>query len=247
MKYMGSKARIAKYILPIILSGREDGQYYVEPLGGGANTISLVSGNRIYNDHNYPLTLCLKALSTGWIPPKEISREMYSNLRAKWRSGQYTDEEAVLIGYVGINGSYGGRWFDGGYAGITKTKDGKERNYPLEAWKNVMGQAQGLRGIEFQSDDYKLFHIPPKSRLYCDPPYRGTKEYESAKKSGFDSDEFWQWCRYKKTEGHVVFVSEYSAPDDFVCVWEKGNISSSLRANSVISGAKKSTERLFTI
>ena len=31
MVYMGSKRRIAKFILPIILANRTDGQWYVEP------------------------------------------------------------------------------------------------------------------------------------------------------------------------------------------------------------------------
>lgn len=35
MKYLGSKARIAKEILPIILKDRKVGQYYVEPFVGG--------------------------------------------------------------------------------------------------------------------------------------------------------------------------------------------------------------------
>ena len=47
MKYMGSKARIAKYILPIILKDRKEGQCYVEPFVGGANMIDKVDGQRI--------------------------------------------------------------------------------------------------------------------------------------------------------------------------------------------------------
>ena len=35
MKYLGSKNKIAKYILPIILKDRTEGQYYVEPFMGG--------------------------------------------------------------------------------------------------------------------------------------------------------------------------------------------------------------------
>ena len=31
MKYMGSKRRIAKHILPIMLANRTEGQYFVEP------------------------------------------------------------------------------------------------------------------------------------------------------------------------------------------------------------------------
>ena len=41
MKYMGSKNRIAKYILPIILKDRKEGQWYVEPFVGGANMTQL--------------------------------------------------------------------------------------------------------------------------------------------------------------------------------------------------------------
>lgn len=35
MVYMGSKRRIAKYILPIMLSYRKEGQTWVEPFVGG--------------------------------------------------------------------------------------------------------------------------------------------------------------------------------------------------------------------
>ena len=35
MKYQGSKNKIAKHILPIILKNRTPDQYYVEPFMGG--------------------------------------------------------------------------------------------------------------------------------------------------------------------------------------------------------------------
>jgi DNA adenine methylase len=41
-----------------------------------------------------------------------------------------------------------------------------------------------------------------------------------------------------------VFVSEYNAPDDFVCVWQK-EAKSSLSANGKIGGNKTSVEKLF--
>ena len=31
MKYSGSKLRLSRHVLPIILADREPGQYYVEP------------------------------------------------------------------------------------------------------------------------------------------------------------------------------------------------------------------------
>jgi DNA adenine methylase len=59
--------------------------------------------------------------------------------------------------------------------------------------------------------------------------------------SSFDSDKFWEWCREKAREGHTLYISEYNAPDDFSCIWQK-DINSSL--SSVKS--KKVTEKLFT-
>lgn len=246
---MGSKNRIAKYILPIMLKDRKKGQYWVEPFVGGANMIDKVDGNRIGFDVNECLVSCLRGLSNSYEPPKEITREFYSECRDKYNKGSYVDDEMFIIGYVGINGSYGGRWFDGGYAGQSTTKAGTIRNYTLEAYKNVMEQMQGLKGITFIASDYKdieYHYLPDDSIIYCDPPYEGTKEYVTAKKSGFDSTEFWTWCREKSSEGHTVFVSEYNAPDDFVCIWQQ-EVKSSLGANGKAGGSKKGIERLFTL
>lgn len=242
MKYMGSKARLVKHILPLMLKIREDSTW-VEPFVGGANMICEVQGDRVGYDYNENLIACLDALSNGWTPPEDISREFYSECRTKERNG----EVSPIIGYVGINGSYGGRWFDGGYAGVVTTKEGKERNYPREAYKNVMNQLSGLKGVTFLQSDYKdieFTNLPENSLIYCDPPYAGTKEYKAANKSGFDTDEFWDWCRDMTIKGHKVFISEYQAPEDFVCIWDK-ELSSSMRANGVIKGDKKSVERLF--
>ena len=49
MKYMGSKNRISKYILPIMESYRES-RVWVEPFVGGGNMIDKVDGKRIGSD-----------------------------------------------------------------------------------------------------------------------------------------------------------------------------------------------------
>jgi DNA adenine methylase len=244
MKYMGSKARIAKEILPIILKGRKEGQFYVEPFVGGANIIDKVDGNRIGADNNKYLIAMWKELQNGWIPPKFIDREMYNNCRMQYNENSANTDNYHIIGYVGFNGSYGGRFYDGGYAGITTTKQNKERNYPIEAYNNVIAQIGAIKNVLFKYGDYKDVVIPEKSILYCDIPYFGTKEYKSAK--NFNHSEFCDWARQKAKDGHTVYVSEYNMPDDFICVWEK-EVSSSLRANGVISGDKKSIEKLFKL
>lgn len=52
MKYMGSKNRIAKEILPIILKNKKEHQWYVEPFVGGSNVIEKINGKRIGSDNN---------------------------------------------------------------------------------------------------------------------------------------------------------------------------------------------------
>ena len=58
-----------------------------------------------------------------------------------------------------------------------------------------------------------------KEGQYCDPPYENTASYKAVDK--FNHQEFWEWCRTKSKEGHTVFISEYNAPSDFECIWEK--------------------------
>ena len=110
MKYMGSKWRIAKHILPIILEGRKDGQYYVEPFCGGCNMIDKVPGNRIANDGNPYLIAMWEALSRGRDPPKIISREHYCEVRTSYK--QNSDKYPMhYVGWVGFMGSFRGAFF----------------------------------------------------------------------------------------------------------------------------------------
>lgn len=250
MKYMGSKARIAKHILPIILKDRKEGQWYVEPFVGGANIFDKVAAPKLGNDANIYLISMWLGLCNGWTPPKEISKELYNSCRTifnkyKFNALDLDKEEKALIGYVGFNGSYGGRFYDGGYAGVVTTKNGKVRNYPLEAYNNTISQIPNLVESDWLSVSYEELNLSSgTSVVYCDPPYKGTKEYTSASTSGFNTEAFWDICRKWVSQGNKVFISEYNAPDDFVCVWEQ-EVKSSLSANGKIGGSKSSVERLF--
>jgi DNA adenine methylase len=239
---MGSKNRIAKNILPIILKNRKQNQFYIELFVGGANLIDKVAGNRIASDNNKYLIAMWNALNNGWQPPKYISKEFYNECREKYNKNTVDENEFHVIGYIGFNGSYGGRFYDGGYAGVIITKEGKVRNYPEEAYKNVIKQVPFLKDVMFIASCYKTMEIPRNSIIYNDIPYKGSKEYKSA--NNFCHDEYWSWCRKKYLEGHEIYTSEYNAPLDFVCIWEK-SVSSSLRANGIIKGDKKSVERLY--
>lgn len=232
---MGSKRRIAKQILTIILEGRKDGQYYVEPFCGGCNTIDKVQGNRIANDGNPYLIAMWEALSWGWDPQKIISREHYCEVRECY--SQNMDVYPMhYTGWIGFVGSFNGIFF-GGYAGHSViTKSGKIRDYIGEASRNILAQVPLLDGVQFTNHSYADMIIPPNSIIYCDPPYAGVSKY----KYSIDHENFWAWCREKVAEGHDVFVSEYNAPDDFVCVWEQ-----KLRVCVNPGSDKQAIEKLF--
>lgn len=235
MKYMGSKSRIAKHILPIILDGRKDGQYYVEPFCGGCNVIDKVPGNRIANDSNPYLIAMWEALSWGWDPPKIITREHYLNIRECY--SQNSDKYPMhFVGWVGFMGSFNGKFF-GGYTGHSvMDARGGVRDYIGQSIRNILAQVPLIDGVQFTNRSYNNMGIPPNSIIYCDPPYGGVTKYEYP----IGHNDFWGWCREKVAEGHKVFISEYNAPDDFVCVWER-----KLRVCVNPGSDKQAIEKLF--
>ena len=230
---MGSKNRFAKELLPIILKDRTHKQWYYEPMIGGANMIDKVDGNRFGADINEYLVEMWLALTSGWIPKEYYTKKDYIDIK-----NNKENHPKHLVGYVGINCSYSGKWF-GGYAGTTKTKGGV-RDYQKEAFNNVTKQLKNLKGVIFKYSSYKDLTFTDNSIIYLDPPYEGTTKY----KDSFNHYEFWEWCRTKSKQGHKVFISEYNAPEDFKCVWSK-EMKSSLSANGKTGGNKLSIEKLF--
>jgi DNA adenine methylase len=241
MKYMGSKARFAKEILPIILEGRTKMQFYVEPFAGGMNMIDKVKGFRIASDNNKYLIAMWLGINNGLDFPMEIDKELYSLARDTFRGKNENDMSDALIGWIGFMGSANGRFFDGGYSGKSVTKDGSVRDYISESIRNIKKQIPYMKNVSFSSRSYDDLFIPSNSIIYCDIPYSGTKQYSTSK--GFDHGLFWDWAR-EKSQDNSVFISEYSAPDDFECIWEK-QAKSSLSANGKFGGNKVSTEKLF--
>lgn len=227
---MGSKAKYAKEILPIILKDRKKDQLYVEPFCGGCNILDKVDGPRIGNDVHYYLIQMWLALQQGWIPPDVVSEELYQDVRIHKEA-----YPPALVGFIGFGCSYSGKWF-GGYA-RGNTNDGKPRNYCAESRRNVLKQIPQLLGVKFLCGDYMQIDLPENSIIYCDIPYKDTTSYSNK----FDHHIFWEWCRIKSNEGHIVFVSEYIAPSDFKYVWQK-RVNNSLTANT---GAKQGIERLW--
>lgn len=229
MKYMGSKNRLAKHLLPIILKDRKPDQFYVEPFVGGANMIDKVKGHRIAGELNKYVYALLVKMQEGWEPPTEVDEETWRDCKAN--KDKYPDH---FVAYCGICLSFGSVWF------CTYARDAKgNRNYAQESYRNLKKQAPNLAGIEFKNCSYLDLQIPDNSIIYCDPPYFGTDKYRGFEQ--INHDEFWDWARNKVYEGHQVFVSEFVAPKDFVEIWR-------MEVNTAIAEkalGKNITEKLF--
>lgn len=178
MKYMGSKSRIAKYIVPIIQGyiDKNNVQTYWEPFVGGANIIDKVKcPRRIGSDKNPYLIALLQRVQGGGELYPDVSRELYNEARQAYQnndSSKFTDWQ---LGNIGFLASYNGKWFDGGYAKpvYEKTKHGERyRDYYREAKQNLLNQADSLQGIQFLTGDYsKMIFTAGRPRLiYADPP-----------------------------------------------------------------------------
>ena len=186
---MGSKARFAKDILRIILKDRKEGQWYVEPFAGGMNTICEVVGNRLANDKNLHLIEMWKGLLENRERPNEISKHLYDSARNEYNRRTNFEFDDFLIGWIGWMGSANGRFFDGGYSGKSNTKIGTVRDYIKEAISNVENQLPKMIGVQFENKDYAELYIPENSIIYCDIPYKGTKQYLTSK--DFNHSFFW--------------------------------------------------------
>ena len=233
MRYSGSKAKIAKYIIPFIMEELKEGYTYVEPFMGGCNILSEIDWpKKVGADSNgYVVALWnnLKIIGDALPLPKEISEDEYKIMKELAEKGSCSVKyPRWLIGYAGNACSYGSAWFNG-YAHFNEKRG---ENHIEEAYNGFWKQAKSfknLQGTWFHRSDYKdlfsfYYHAfalsssgSNKYVFYCDPPYRGTKGYGN---ETFNHDEFWEWVRRMSKVGFKVLVSEYEAPDDFKCIWE---------------------------
>jgi len=212
MKYQGSKRRVAKYIIPIMLENIPEDVIFYDVCCGGGNLVDKVPlKNRIAIDVDEYVIEALKAIRD--FPEKlpknnqEFTEEDYKEIKnnkekhPKW-----------LVGYVGYALSWGGKWFDC----FRRDKIGK-RDYVAESYRDALKQSKNLQGVKFICKSYDEINYSKNSIIYVDPPYQQTKGY----KHKFNHDKFWQWVRKMSKIGYKIFVSEYTAPNDFVIVWEK--------------------------
>lgn len=233
MVYMGSKNRIAKDILPIMLkeANKHNITTWIDNFCGGCNLIDKVPNTfkRIGLDNNPHTIQALIGIRDHLNElPSETTEEYYKEIK-----GTPPDPITSWIRFVA---SFGGR-FENGYGRQGNTK--KYRNsLTSQGLNNAKKQSPFLQGIELICTDYDKYEYPDNCIIYMDIPYKGVTSYKGAK---FDHDKFWKWCE-EMSKKHIVFISEYNAPENFKCIWEK-EIQTCFASNRTQADVR--TEKLF--
>ena len=218
MKYVGSKNKLRKELIPIIQSyiNNHNINIYIEPFVGGANVIDKIKcHNKIGIDTHKYLVALLNHIKNNRIIIRTITENQYKDVRLNKQN--YDD---WFVGLVGFCATYGAKWF-GGYARGFKADKKTPRNHSNESIRNLEKQIPNLKDINFINGDFELSdeYTYSKSLIYCDIPYKDSTKYGGNK--SFDYDRFYNWCRKKVNQGHIILVSEYNMPNGFKCIWSK--------------------------
>ena len=205
---MGSKARLAKYIAPIIQSYITDKTAgYLEPFVGGANMIQHIKHSKRYGSdiNKYLIALLQYSQDLSNTLPETISEDEYN--RVKNNKDYYPD---WYVGLVGFCSSYGVKFF-GGYA-----RDNRQYDVIASRIRALEKDREKFKEISFRC--FSFYDIKPVNNfvIYCDPPYKNTASYA---RYFINHDYFWQWVR-QFSKNNVVLISELNAPDDFEILWE---------------------------
>ena len=241
MAYVGGKCINSKHIIDVLNQPEYDGMNYVELFCGYCHITRRVKNKKsiLINDKNELLICLLNGIREN-LPYPVISRERYYEL--KNQHSVITFERAI----AGFCYSYNGKLFGGYVLDNSNTpsfkKNGKLHIYykQRQNYYEKLKQNQQFMNCKIECKSYETFDLEG-CLIYCDPPYIGTIEYD--KHSGvanFDHEMFWHRIR-ELSKKNTVFVSEYTAPDDFVVV-------SQSTKKSTFSGTRSNRiEKLFTL
>jgi DNA adenine methylase len=246
MKYMGGKFFLAKELSQIMrdLVPPDKVVGYVEPFCGALNV--LIQMNHEYTCHAsdyHPdlIQMWTEVQNDTFNPPQEIDIDYYNECKS-------LESPNAVKGFVGFNMSFGGKYYSGF---VDKYKNNKKENFLQEAINSLEKIKPNIRDVIFTCISYDQL-TPTKMLIYCDPPYQqtrypikyrtGTKHYDN-----FDNKRFWDVMRAWSTHNYV-FISETTAPEDFISIWEKQthrSVSQSKKTRYKNDSESFTSEKLF--
>lgn len=211
MGYCGGKRRGAEFILERLNAPEFDGMDYLEPFVGYAHILRRVVNKSSYgaSDANPLVAELMRGIQRGMSFP-EVSKEEYHAMMRD--DGAVSFRRAVACFAYSYNG-HAWRGYIGG-----KRYGAKQRCYVSEhrRYYELLAQSASFQASEISCRDYATLR-PEGKLIYCDPPYAACSARSGYVTGSFDSAAFWQTVR-EWSKKNVVFVSEYAAPADFVCV-----------------------------
>jgi len=181
-----------------------------------------------------------KALKESGLTQAEVQRRLGTQMASHYfRRSQWafpTEEHYDRMrGFMPLPMSY---WEIYGLQQLEESLQSLGRLQSLQSLQRLqglesLGRLRSLQRLECYGLEYQKVPIPADSVVYCDPPYKGTDSYGTI----FDHGRFYDWLRCRD---RPVWVSEYSMPDDFVCVGGREK-----RVNLNKGSDKKVTEKIF--
>jgi len=242
MKYIGSKARIAKPIATYInnIGFCEGIENYYEPFCGSCAVAEQVNiKNRYCSDANKYLVALMKKIQTGIGEYSYVDKDTWRDVKANIGTGKYED---WYTGYVGFNCSFRGSWFEG-HARDYIDKDYRYRCDQVCGYYGILREQELLKNIIFSTAEYDNVVIENNSIVYCDAPYIGTTGYMTGK---FDFNKYYDWIK-ETSKNNLVLVSEYSMPHGFKEI-DSWIINSTMCSGiGTTTNNNSSVERLFVV
>lgn len=228
MAYVGGKAKGSDHILQILNHPDFDNMDYLEPFIGYGHILRRVKYKKTYTaiDNNKLLVLLLKAIQNRDKLPT-VSKTAYYKLK---QHPDNTLKHAVAAFTYSYNGKEWGGYVDKYYRGGSQSYANERKNYYFTLQENKTFQKTRISCKSYDKLD------PRKKLIYCDPPYQNTTGYGT---NEFDHDHFWDIMRHW-SKHNIVFISEYIAPRDFICVSKQAKNSS-----LAISNRNIRMEKLF--
>lgn len=215
MNYMGGKHRQGPKIAEFVKKVLKKNQWYVEPFCGALGVAWRVNHNKMIlaDISDSLITMWKKFQDSNFELPDVITEKQYNEIK------NIKDPKDWRTAYYGFGMSFGSKWF-GGYA---RDEAGTNCTANLKRSINLKRSTDLKRNInaKFVCSDYKKLKIPKNSVIYCDPPYENRTKCHDFR--SFNTEEFWQWCRNKTCEGHIVLVTGFIVPDDFEVLYNWGN------------------------
>lgn len=228
MAYLGGKARMSQHILELLNDPLFDNFNYIEPFCGYCHVLRQVKNKKSYtasDNNNYLITL-LQHIQKTKNEHLTISEEEYDELKHN------PDKDPLRAAYAAFTYSYNGKFF-GGY---TSKVHGRDYAQERKDYYDKLHDNEIFNQTTLQHTSYKKYMSVKGKLIYCDPPYEDTTEYSS----NFNSSKFWEDMR-KLSKHNYVFISEYNAPPDFLCITQQGK----RQTVSGKGGTRKNQEKVF--